>query len=459
MSLKLRKNGRIQKALSGEVFSFLSHATDAFARILPHTQVRKWEERDGEKEGAFWASSERRGISLSIRITKNGAIDRSLRGTLERVHIPKGVGNIPRTLDDSEHRICKTIIERISRSLKHVQDNITAVSLHTLKKSFDEQIVAEFVRARHGLALDPAAVFAALHELAEQTYENKSLSFGCLIEKGTSPSSNVAACPFPEQLLGLKKFRALSDGNCTGYRVTGNGQLLSFVDLDDFTRRDKPLSKKKFYPEWAKPMAAASRNGRCGICLTRNGDILVFDDGNLRFSYRFGRWQYWNHSHITDLMRNLTRVQRVRKALIGKVATAVYRVSLDASFRRNGALFVVLRNRKRLSQIVRYGDALGDNGRAESPFDDILKDARIQQLPRSVAVELASLDGALVTNNQGQLMAYSAVLSPKKTGGVSGTEGSRTKAAIGASHYGLAVKVSSDGDITVYHKGKKFLAI
>jgi acylphosphatase len=37
---------------------------------------------------------------------------------------------------------------------------------------------------------------------------------------------------------------------------------------------------------------------------------------------------------------------------------------------------------------------------------------------------------------------------------VRAAEGSRTKAAIGASNYGLAIKISSDGDITVYAAGK-----
>ena len=74
-------------------------------------------------------------------------------------------------------------------------------------------------------------------------------------------------------------------------------------------------------------------------------------------------------------------------------------------------------------------------------------------------VELAALDGAIVLANDGEILAYSAVLSPKKAGRVRGTEGSRTKAAIGASNYGLAIKISSDGDIDVYHEGKSFMRV
>lgn len=76
-----------------------------------------------------------------------------------------------------------------------------------------------------------------------------------------------------------------------------------------------------------------------------------------------------------------------------------------------------------------------------------------------MVAELASLDGAIVLANSGEILAYAAVLRPKRVGHIRGTEGSRTKAAIGASNYGLAVKISSDGDIVVYQNSDEFLRI
>jgi DNA integrity scanning protein DisA with diadenylate cyclase activity len=89
----------------------------------------------------------------------------------------------------------------------------------------------------------------------------------------------------------------------------------------------------------------------------------------------------------------------------------------------------------------------------------VIRTRSIQSLPRAVVVELASLDGAVVLSNSGRVLAYGAVLQPKKAGRLRGTEGSRTKAATGASNYGLAVKISSDGEITVYHEGKEFMKV
>lgn len=124
-------------------------------------------------------------------------------------------------------------------------------------------------------------------------------------------------------------------------------------------------------------------------------------------------------------------------------------------------LFVILHNRNKLYDLVRYGDAIGDDARDEvdAEFDSVVEGHRIQTFPRPVTVELASLDGAIVLENSGKILSYGAILQPKKTGRLSGSEGSRTKAAIGASKYGLAVKISADGGIVVYHNGDEFISI
>ena len=140
---------------------------------------------------------------------------------------------------------------------------------------------------------------------------------------------------------------------------------------------------------------------------------------------------------------------------------SIYRAALDVSFRRSGGMFVVLRNSARLSQVVRAADQIGHpkRGALSKQFDAALPARRIQDLPRTLILELAALDGAIVLSNQGALRAYGAVLEPKRRGRIDAEEGSRTKAAIGASNYGLAVKISSDGDITVYARGKEFIRV
>jgi len=332
-----------------------------------------------------------------------------------------------------------------------------SASIRAIRGSFDEAVVAEHINEHHQVAVQVSSILAALHTLSEQTYENKALVFGCVLDP--DESNNGITTNFPEPFLSAKKYKALSDGFRTAYHVSADGAVIDFVDLDKAGSPE--LSTRHYFPEWAGPIARVSRERRCGIALTRQGDILIFDEGILRFTYRFGRWRYWNHSHVVNLLRDRARAQRVPPSIVGNVVGSIYRAALDISFRRSGGLFVVLHNQRDIHEIVREGDAIGDStrGQPDSDFDVVVQRHKMQSMSRAVAVEIASLDGAVVLANSGKILAYGAVLQPRRAGHLRGSEGSRTKAAIGASNYGLAVKISSDGDITVYFAGVEFFRI
>jgi hypothetical protein len=336
--------------------------------------------------------------------------------------------------------------------------NLGQASLRAIRNEFDQHVVGAHIQGHHNLDMPVNILIDELNKLSEQSYENKTLTFGCVLDPNRHDKL-VKNARFPDRFLESKKYKALSDGFHTAYEVSRFGRLVDFVDLE-FPRRSR-LTKKHYYPQWAEHIAQASRQGRCGFVLSRQGEILVFDEGALRFTYRIGRWQYWNHSHLVNLLKDRARAQKVKPKLLGRVVGSIYRAALDVSFRRSGGLFVLLHNRKNISEIVRRGDAIGDLGRSivDSQFDSAFSGKSIQNLPRSVIVDLSSLDGAIVLDNTGKILAYGAVLQPRNTGRLRGTEGSRTKAAIGASNYGLAVKISSDGGITVYHEAKEFIRI
>lgn len=453
----LRKNSRLRRTLGDAGVEFLEYAAGAIRRILPHVQVSQWKESPWAKPRSVWTSSKRTGIGITLAIgNKKDPTSRSLETLVKRRLLPGVGGSAGQSLDVREFDICKGIASRISEVLQQGSSDADKASIKAIRDAFDEYVVAQHVEKHHGLAQMPVSpIFDALHKLSEQSYENKALTFGCILE----PRRNVKGqgAQFPSDFLGSKKYKALSDGFRTAYHVSASGTILDFVDLDRFVKKD--LSEKHYYPDWAEPIARASRSDRCGIALSRQGDILVFDRGTLRFTYRYGQWQYWNHAHLVHLLRDRARAQRVPNKILRRVVSSIYRAALDVSFRRSGGLFVILHNRKSLHDVARASDAIGDSKRSttDREFDLVIREHNIQSLPRVVVVELTSLDGAIVLNNSGRILAYGAVLQPKKAGRLRGTEGSRTKAAIGASNYGLAVKISSDGDITVYYEGKEFI--
>ncbi len=454
----LRANSRLRTVLGKDGVVFLEHALGAFQRILPHVELTKWKEIPWKQQELVWVDSRRRQIRVAIPIgLSNIAGSGSLTAIVKRRSVAVAAQVAGGTLDTREFNICKRIVTRISEVMGETPSKISGATMRAIRDSFDEDVIAQHIERHYDLKMSITTLFADLHGLSEQTYENRSLAFGCIIDSKKHETSAYAE--FPRQFLAAKKYKALSDGFRTAYYVSSGGRLLSFIDLED--AKSERLTGHNYYPDWAEPLARNSRGHRYGIALSRQGDILVFDEGTLRFTHRNGRWQYWNHNHIVNLLSDRAKAQKALPRVVSSVVVAAYLGALDVSFRRSGGLFVILHNRRNLHQIVRSGDALGDRSRIlpDKDFDRVLRGRKIQGLAPMITVELAALDGAVVLSNDGELLAYGAILSPKKAGRLRGTEGSRTKAAIGASNYGLAIKISSDGDIDVYHKGRSFMRV
>jgi DNA integrity scanning protein DisA with diadenylate cyclase activity len=138
---------------------------------------------------------------------------------------------------------------------------------------------------------------------------------------------------------------------------------------------------------------------------------------------------------------------------LDRVLTVLYRVALDLAFRRSGGLLVVASTQKKAVKLITaQGDLIGSSSRSnsEQALDRALSEASVLSMDRRVIADLAGLDGALVVHRSGRLVAYGAMVRAKSN--VS-QQGSRSRAAIGASEYGLAIKVSSDGGISVYRQG------
>jgi hypothetical protein len=459
MELKIPKNSKLRNSIGTPGADFLAYGMDAIERILPHLEIPKWEIKNSfQKSGVTWVDPHRKKLKISLGIPTDDTHTKgfTITGIVQRRKIPGGVGKVARTLDLRERNVCEKILLRLNEILhsNHTNDTQTLSSLHS---SFDEQVVATHLKDHHHLELNLADLFSALRNLAEQSYENKALTFGCLIDckdKSKVPKGGA----FPHDFFERKKFRLFSDGYRTAYKLSAKGGVKGFSALTD--GRQKNLGSS-YFPEWSRYLASLCTESTIGISLTRQGDILIIEAGTVRFTYRLGKWQYWNHAHLVDLLQNAARAQRVPPSKIPKVARAMYRSALDVSFRRSGGLFVLLRNNKKLHPLVHRGDAVRDKQRrdVEKLFDKALPSQNIQALSRSIITELTAVDGAIVLNNKGEILAYGAVLEPRKRGRISREEGSRTKAAIGASYDGLAIKISSDGDITVYTKGEMLIKV
>ena len=119
------------------------------------------------------------------------------------------------------------VATRISDVLADPRSATNAPSLRAIRDDFDEEIITDHLRDHHGLKLDLADTLDAIHELAEQTYENKPVTFGAILDPHKAPAGGPSV--FPRGLLESKKYKALSDGFRTAYHVSSDGHLAGFV--------------------------------------------------------------------------------------------------------------------------------------------------------------------------------------------------------------------------------------
>jgi hypothetical protein len=79
----------------------------------------------------------------------------------------------------------------------------------------------------------------------------------------------------------------------------------------------------------------------------------------------------------------------------------------------------------------------------------------VTEISQPVIETIARIDGSIVMDRDGNLLAFGAILrhSPVTVAPDEIEEGSRTSAAIAASHFGTVLKVSEDGRLSFYQRG------
>jgi hypothetical protein len=252
----LRANSRLRQSLGEPREEFLGHAAGAIQRILPHVKVSQWNESSWAESSAKWGSSERTEIRVTVAAgTQEQPQSRALSAAVTRRRLPGIGGAAGKTLDEREFEICKLIATQISEVLAHDPLGVGGGFVGAVRDAFDESMVAKYLETSYE---STQMLFYALHRLSEQSYENKALTFGCILESGNNVPEKGAK--FPGDFLISKKYKALSDGYRTAYRISAKGKILGFVELDLFSK--KAPTKKHYYPDWAEPIAQASRPDR-----------------------------------------------------------------------------------------------------------------------------------------------------------------------------------------------------
>jgi len=311
-----------------------------------------------------------------------------------------------------------------------------------------------------------ASLIEMLRVAALSSYENRPISTGVLLLGGDfDPCRPELATgrehppSYMHALTSIKSFYRLADGVRTVFLADADGRLLDVIDVDRWSRQlcpDKLLDVPGANAYQPHARATFEQRSVC-VVLSPSRDIKVFAEGAEVFSFHSAAW------HLLDLK---AKYELWAEAVMNpSLALRLFQVALDLADAREGALFVVLRDPDEAApQLVAPADRLDIAAPLDLPGTGtvsrrevlhVLEGRTVTDLDPSVLSTLASLDGAIVVDRAGRLLAAGAILRHPASDELSQggyIEGARTTAAMAAGKFGPVLKVSEDGEITFYDR-------
>ncbi len=405
---------------------------ERFEEATPHLIFEHWrafkQKNSGTGSAVTWVSPDRTEIKVVINLPNNIRIWTKCNNGLGAIQI-------------DDYNFLLALAEEVAR--------ILGANLNTFLSLFDfgTVAVANEIHRRGNLESNPLSVIRFIRSLAQESYENQRLSYGVIFTAKFSGADSFA------DAFDNKRTKRLTDGFSTALLIDPHLRISGYAPLATPLEEGTRLPRR---PWWCAGLAAMSESLEgVGVALVRSGDMLIVHKGRLLFSLRAGKWRLWNHAAILGQLEEAWGNDG-NPGQVWKVLRYLYHVALDLSFRKSGGLLVVLARKDDIEGVLTSrSDRLGADrrGAAEKAIDNLLRQHRIHNTDRRIVADLASLDGALIVDRSGRTLAYGAMT----VSGGGAKQGARTRAAFGASRFGLAIKISSDGNITVFSGGTQVM--
>ncbi len=313
-------------------------------------------------------------------------------------------------------------------------------------------------------------IITCLEKWSARTYEGFNVAMGIFVNLSSSPENENAVTY--NDIIEKDFFARLTDGVSSFVEFDKKGHLVSYVNLKN--AKSAPTVSPYVYDR----VARSCNDKRVGIVLTASGDILIFYARQLMFAKRNGRWCVYSHDEVIRLLYN--NVSYTAK----QIRRAIYNTALDCSFGYKGACIVYLNKDKTREALVHIDGAdilseehfnikkeieLEEAGklyniqyakRIKNDYDcsyeeflernnciktkaisKIISGKKFFELDRTLLEELVAIDGAIIVDFDGTIIAVGAIIKIE-AGSLGGGRLAATKCM---AKYGVAIKVSQDG--------------
>ena len=402
--------------------------------------------------------------NFHLRADEGGVLSVEFFGVRYRIDLREGPRHTPHDL-----RMVRAIGAVLSLRHQHLfQINHTS-RLELYRGGSEDHYVAAFVEpwTYASTSSRPSRIASTIQTLrtaALSTYENRRVSTGALLLGAEGPTAHAPAdaLPYSVELTALKSIHRLCDGKRTLFLVDREGKMVEVIDIGHWAsgvgavdQPDVPCAR-----DYAAHARATQAGGSVCLVLSPNQEIKLFANGSQAFAFAHGRWRLLDPSSNYAIW--------AKEVVEPGLARVLFQAALDLAECRQGGLFVVIDEPEAaIGRLIAPHDLLSEEVSegppAElTPGDPLAKRAlhylargrSVVDLDPTVLEAFAGLDGALVTDQAGRLLAFGAILRHDASASLATiAEGARTTAAIIASRYGPVLKVSEDGVVSCFIRG------
>lgn len=288
-------------------------------------------------------------------------------------------------------------------------------------------------------------------EQTNRTYENMPVVWNFILDPDIDEENSASLRNSSDgKLLDL-----LAGSNYTFFRLDSNLNITSYDCVNWNETADK--TSYSSVPNFLQPYWKKVTQGKIGISITHAGDILIYSNpGGMLVSIRKGRCTLYENACVKNMFLSCLKCRTQSPPY--SVACNIFDAAWDLSYRRHGALIIASDDKSYKEHIVNKGsifdseECTGIRNELRKSFDNV----RVDSLEKkSIFLEMASVDGAVVVNTEsGRIEAFGSIIETHPN--AAKENGARTTAAKSAIWHGhmYPVKVSSDGDITLYVRTK-----
>ena len=274
-------------------------------------------------------------------------------------------------------------------------------------------------------------------EAARRTYENESIRFHMLISSGYGRSDLLA-----QKTHGIDP---LTSAPNTFIRID---ETLRFIGYESVTFAMTDASVSGWCPNSLAPYRAVMDEDEWSVHRTPTGDFIVMNGDAVIAAKHENRWKLYDTPSLRGTLETLLGSE--------ELGLRTLELALDISFRRRGALLIFDPEDALFGNVTNPRSYLARDDQTTSIHDALtpslfplsLASSDYSRSNNDLLAGAASLDGALVYN-ESNVLAIGAMIRTHEA--VTGQLGARTLAALSAHHHGATpIKVSSDGDISLY---------